>query len=147
MTELKTFEFMPGMTLRVTGDAENPWFVAKDVCDALDVDTSHVRRALDEDEVMTANLAGNSRGNPNKLCVSESGLYALVMKSRKPEAKAFRKWVTSVVLPAIRKDGRAIHRDERTQAEDEIVQTALHILHRRVQEITATIHGLDDETE
>ncbi|WP_256253102.1 BRO-N domain-containing protein [Burkholderia ubonensis] len=73
------------------------------MCDALGLDTTHVRRDLEADEVKVAKLAGfRGRG---AFVVPESGLYALIMRSRKPEAKAFRKWVTSVVLPAIRRDG------------------------------------------
>lgn len=61
---------------------------------------------LDADEVNTVrDSSGIRRGNPNVKVISESGLYSLILRSRKPEAKAFNKWVTSVVLPAIRKDG------------------------------------------
>jgi anti-repressor protein len=90
--------------LRVTQDESGePWFVAKDVCDALGLDTSHVRRGLDDDEVTTLpNWQGKGAA---PLIVSEAGLYSLVLKSRKPEAKRFRRWVTHDVLPAIRRDG------------------------------------------
>ena len=83
-----------------------PWFVAKDVCDALGVATNHLReegRGLDEDEVLSLpNWEG--RGSA-PLIISEPGLYKLVMRSRKPEAKAFQRWVTHDVLPAIRRHG------------------------------------------
>lgn len=90
--------------LRVTQDENGePWFVAKDVCDALGLDTSHVRRGLDDDEVSTLpNWQGKGAA---PLIVSEAGLYSLVLKSRKPEAKRFKRWVTHDVLPAIRRDG------------------------------------------
>lgn len=84
-----------------------PWFIATDVCKALDIDTTHVRRTVDADEVNSVKLTG-FRGVP-PLIVSESGMYALTMRSNKPQAKRFRKWVTSVVLPAIRKDGAYIN--------------------------------------
>lgn len=82
-----------------------PWIVAADVCQILGL--SNVTRALnglDEDEKLTLPLvrAGQTR---DVNCVNESGLYNLIFKSRKPEAKTFRKWVTSEVLPAIRKYG------------------------------------------
>ena len=88
-----------------------PWFVAKDVCEVLGIgNPSDVVRGLDEDEKMTLdNIEGHSgqRGGAQFLnVVSESGLYALIFKSRKPEAKTFRKWVTSEVLPTLRKTGR-----------------------------------------
>lgn len=142
MTELKTFEFMPGMSLRVTGDAENPWFVAKDVCDVLGIaNAPQAVGKLDEAQRNTVYLADGKRVSQETAAISKSGLYALAMKSRKPETKAFRKWVTSMVLPAIQDDDK-----ELTQAEDEIVQAAMHILHRRVQERTARAHGMDTET-
>lgn len=98
--------------LRVTQDESGePWFVAKDVCDALGLDTSHVRRGLDDDEVTTLpNWQGKGAA---PLIVSEAGLYSLVLKSRKPEAKRFRRWVTHDVLPSIRRDGGyMVARDE-----------------------------------
>lgn len=82
-----------------------PWFVAKDVCDVLELE--NVTRAvetLDDDELTLLKVrAGGQQREMN--CVSESGLYALVFKSRKPEARAFRKWVTAEVLPALRRRG------------------------------------------
>ena len=82
----------------------SPWFVAKDVCDALGIanPTQAVSNHLDADERAMFNIGGKA-GTVN--IVNESGLYSLILKSRKPEAKAFKKWVTSAVLPAIRKDG------------------------------------------
>ncbi len=83
-----------------------PWFVAKDVCDALGIRTDTVRVILDNDEVdeTNPNTIGVAGGR-NPLIVSEPGLYKLILKSRKPEAKAFQRWVTHDVLPAIRRHG------------------------------------------
>lgn len=89
----------------------DPWFVAKDVCRVLGIANSNdaVSR-LDEDEkagVGITDLSSNGVEQKRSFAiVSESGLYALVFRSNKPEAKAFRKWVTSEVLPSIRKTGR-----------------------------------------
>lgn len=93
--------------LRVVQDERGePWFVAKDVCDALGIATNHLRedgRGLDEDEVLSLpNWEGKGSA---PLIVSEPGFYKLVLKSRKPEAKAFQRWVTHEVLPSIRKKG------------------------------------------
>lgn len=89
--------------LKVNGD---PWFVAKDICDALGIATNHLReegRGLDDDEVATIpNWEGKGAA---PLIVSEAGMYSLMMRSRKPEAKAFKRWVTHDVLPSIRKHG------------------------------------------
>jgi BRO family, N-terminal domain len=82
------------------------WFVAKDVCDILDIgDPSKAVDRLDEDETGTTSIRTTS-GPRELLTVNESGLYGLIFTSRKPEAKRFRKWVTSEVLPAIRQTGR-----------------------------------------
>ncbi|KWB61392.1 hypothetical protein WL39_09395 [Burkholderia ubonensis] len=62
--------------------------------------------ALDGDERNTVAFSDGKRGNPNKTVISESGLYALIVRSNKPEARTFRKWITSEVLPSIRKHGR-----------------------------------------
>lgn len=86
--------------------AGEPWFVAKDACDILGIDTNHLREALDDDEI--TNLRNSEVWNqPGRapLIISEPGLYKLIMRSRKPEAKEFQRWVTHEVLPSIRKHG------------------------------------------
>jgi len=81
-------------------------FLAKDVCSALELENvGQALSRLDEDERNTIILNDGNPGNPEKAIINESGLYSLVLSSRKPEAKAFKKWVTSEVLPAIRKTG------------------------------------------
>lgn len=81
------------------------WFVAKDVCDVLELQNSRQAIAvLDDDEKGVSNTY-TLGGNQKLSIISESGLYALIFKSRKPEAKKFRKWVTSEVLPQIRRTG------------------------------------------
>lgn len=83
----------------------HPWFVAKDVCDTLGYShVPHAMRILDSDE-KGVHLTDTLGGEQKLSVVNESGLYALVLRSRKPEARKFAKWVTSEVLPAIRKTG------------------------------------------
>lgn len=106
MNELKTFKNPKFGTIRTTTINGEPWFVAVDVCKALDTDNSRQALArLDEDEKNTVILNDGNRGNPNTAIVNESGLYALVLSSRKPEAKAFKRWITHDVIPTIRKHG------------------------------------------
>ena len=83
-----------------------PHFVAADVCRALELEPTATRR-LDEDEISILRLTqGTSNGgNPNVNVVTESGLYSLVLGSRKPEAKTFKRWITHDVIPSIRKHG------------------------------------------
>jgi prophage antirepressor-like protein len=92
--------------VRVVERDEAAWFVANDVCAAIEVSNPRdaVRR-LDEDEkgVVTADTLG---GPQDITVINESGVYALIFRSRKPAARAFRKWVTGEVLPAIRRTGK-----------------------------------------
>ena len=102
MSELAKFDF-GNSTLRVENDAGRLWFCAADVCEAIDVTTEQVRR-LDDDEKGLRST--QTPGGVQKLTwVNEPGLYSLVLGSRKPEAKAFKRWVTHEVLPALRKTG------------------------------------------
>lgn len=85
---------------------EQPWFVASDVAAALDYrDAEKLTRMLDDDEKGTQ-IVGTLGGNQEMLVINESGLYSAILRSRKLEAKRFKKWVTAEVLPAIRKHGR-----------------------------------------
>ena len=107
LAPLQQFEYLPGMNLRVLQKDGGPWFVAADVCKALEMSTDKGSgqwlRDLDPSEKHTLRIAqGNTRGNPNTTIISESGLYLLVLKSRKPEAKAFQKWVTGEVLGGLK---------------------------------------------
>lgn len=95
LATLQHFEYLPGMNLRVLQKDGEPWFVAKDVCTALDIaNPTDALKSLDQDERARFNLGRQGMGN----IISESGLYLLVLKSRKAEAKAFQKWVTGEVL-------------------------------------------------
>ncbi|WP_417082770.1 phage antirepressor KilAC domain-containing protein [Mitsuokella jalaludinii] len=107
MNELNVFENPEFGRVRTVSVDNEPWFFAKDVCDALSIATNHVRESLDEDEVsnLRSTEIGPEFGGKAPLIVSEAGLYSLILKSRKPEAKAFKRWITHEVIPAIRKHG------------------------------------------
>lgn len=104
MNNVQVFENERFGNVRVTTVDNEPWFVAADVCKALEIEPTATRR-LDDDEKNTLRLTQGTSGNPNVTIVNESGLYSLVLGSRKPEAKAFKRWVTHDVIPAIRKHG------------------------------------------
>ena len=95
-----------GVNLRTQVVNNESWFVAQDICNILGLNNiTKAMAALDFDEkhgVTISNAVGN---NQEVRAVNESGLYHLIFISRKPEAKAFRKWVTNVVLPSIRRTG------------------------------------------
>lgn len=93
--------------VRVIIRGDEPWFVATDICAALDYKNTSkaVADHLDDDERSNEQL-DRSRMGSKAVIINESGLYALVLRSRKPEARKFAKWVTGEVLPSIRKTGR-----------------------------------------
>lgn len=107
MNSMQVFDFKPvAYSVRTVLKNGDVWFVAKDVCDALGLDNNRqALTRLDEDEkgVTKVDTLG---GKQEMAIVNESGLYNLIFTSNKPEAKAFRKWVTSEVLPSIRKTGK-----------------------------------------
>lgn len=103
--ELQIFNFN-GNNIRVIDKDGEPWWVAKDVCEILELtDARKSVELLDEDERNIIPVM-DSLGRPqNTYVVNEPGLYSLVLRSRKPEAKAFKRWITHEVIPAIRKHG------------------------------------------
>jgi len=106
MTDLIPFDYSGRQVRTLMRDGE-PWFVAADVCAVLDLDD--VRRAVErlheDDRTQTPVVDGAGRMNPRTWVISESGLYDLIIRSDKPEARPFRRWITNEVLPQIRKTG------------------------------------------
>ena len=90
-------------TIRTVMIDNAPWFVANDVCSAIDVDRTAIRR-LDDDE-KGVHLTHTLGGDQKISIINEYGLYSLILSSRKPEAKAFKRWITHEVIPSIRKHG------------------------------------------
>lgn len=104
MADLQIFNYgeIPVRTVMIDGE---PWWVLADVCRVLDIERADsAARRLDHDEKGT-HLVSTPGGNQNMTIINESGLYKVILRSDKPEAKAFTRWVTHEVLPAIRKTG------------------------------------------
>lgn len=102
--EIQIFNYNSNEVRTVQQNGE-PWFVLKDVCDILGLtDTNKISTRLDPDELTRIRFVSGGQ-NREMLCINESGLYNVILRSDKPEAKPFRKWVTSEVLPSIRKHG------------------------------------------
>ncbi len=138
MGNLTTFDF-DSLAVRVVDREGQPWFVAADVCKALGIsNTTVAMRLLDLDERARFNLGLRGLGAANIL--TESGLYKLIMRSDKPQARKFQDWVTKVVLPAIRKDGAYVMGEEKVasgdMSEDEFVLRAIEILQGKIQRLT-----------
>ena len=128
--EIQKFDFKGAPLRTLTDKAEEPWFVAKDVCDILGMSNpSMAVIALDKDEVAQIDpkdyLGSENRSNQAVNIVSEPGLYKLIMRSRKPEAKEFQRWVTHEVLPQIRKTGGYIPTSESDSDEDIMARAVL----------------------
>lgn len=142
MTNLTTFNYLSN-EVRVIEKDHRPLFAAVDVCSVLEL--GHVATAtqrLADDEVhlvLRSSVVSNNVSIPNRGLnfITESGLYKLVMRSDKPEARKFQDWVTREVLPAIRKDGGYIAGEERVKTgeldEEEFVLRAMEILQRKVR--------------
>lgn len=95
-------EFGEVRTLNIENE---PWFVAADVCKALDLGNASMTLSRLDDDEKGVSLIDTLGGLQNMVTVNEPGLYTLVLGSRKPEAKAFKRWITHDVLPSIRKTG------------------------------------------
>ena len=105
MNELQVFNNAMFGNIRIFLEDNEPWFVAKDVCDCLDLSNSRKALSRLEDDEKGVTLSDTLGGMQEMATVNEYGLYSLVMSSRKPEAKEFKRWVTHEVLPSIRKYG------------------------------------------
>lgn len=118
-SEIMTFEKAEFGSIRVKEIDGEPWFVVKDVCGALGLEnTTKAMSRLDRDEFTSSKVTDSSGREQESYLVNEPGLYSLVLSSRKPEAKAFKRWVTHEVLPAIRKTGGyMVAKDEETPEE------------------------------
>lgn len=146
--EIRKFDFKGAALRTLTDEAGEPWFVAKDACDILGIDTNHLREALDDDEI--TNLRNSEVWNqPGRapLIISEPGLYKLIMRSRKPEAKEFQRWVTHDVLPQIRKTGGYIPTSESDSDEDIMARAVLvaqKTIERKNQQIAEQQTRIDE---
>lgn len=130
-----------GNAVRTLERDGNPWFVLADVCRVLEIDNSRNAAArLDEDE-KGVHTVDTPSGAQQMTIINESGLYSIVLTSRKPAAKRFKKWVTGTVLPAIRKDGAYIAGEEKVatgeMTEDELLLRAMTILQDKVTRLAA----------
>lgn len=125
--EIQKFDFKGALLRTLTDEAGELWFIAKDVCDILELTNPAVAlQSLDDDEKTSlSNSYVWSEPGRRPLIISEPGLYRLVMRSRKPEAKEFQRWVTHEVLPQIRKTVGYIPTSESDSDEDIMARAVL----------------------
>lgn len=137
MTQITPFNF-EGHAVRVLDIDGEPWFVLADLCAVLDLSNpTMVASRLDSDALSTAEVIDSMGRSQTARIVSEPGMYAVVFMSRKPDAVAFRRWITTEVLPSIRKTGS--YGTPRALTPDEIVAQALAITTERVKALSATV--------
>ena len=147
MNELQIFnneEF--GEIRTITKDGE-PWFVGKDITEKLGYQNGSrdIARHVDEDDQIVIRIPGDTQ-NRNMLAINESGLYSLVISSKLPNAKKFKKWVTSEVIPSIRKNGGYIANQEQMTPE-QIVANALIVAQNIISQKDRQIEEMKPKAE
>lgn len=146
MNEIKIFDNPQFGQIRTVGTPEEPLFCLADVCRILDLQTSRVKDRL-EDGVISSNPVTDNLGRTQMAnFVNEDGLYDVILDSRKPEARAFRKWITSDVLPTIRKTGGYIAANAE-MSDEEIMSRALEIAHRTIERKNAELKELESKNQ
>lgn len=146
MNELKIFNY-DGNQVRTVQKGGEPWFVLKDVCEVLGLGSPHkVFDRLDDDERNLIPVMDARGREQETAAVNESGLYSVILRSDKPEAKPFRKWVTSEVLPSIRRTGGYLAGQEQLSPE-ELMARALLVAQRTIADREARISSLTVENQ
>ena len=146
MNEIQTFNNPEFGTVRaVRGDDGEPMFVAKDVCAVLELKNPRSTLALLDEDEKGVHIVDTPGGEQQMTTVTEPGFYKLVMRSRKPEAKAFKRWVTHEVLPALRRDGGyMVARDE---TPEQTMTRAVLLAQATIDRQKSRIAGLEAENE
>lgn len=132
MLKVTIFKYAENKLVRTMELGGEPWFVLRDVCEVLSLSTpAKVAERLDMDEVSQAHITDSMGRLQETTIINESGLYNVILRSDKPEAKPFRKWVTAVVLPSIRKNGGYIAGQEELSPQ-ELMAKALLVAHKYI---------------
>ena len=139
----KEFLFNDQQVRTVVRDGE-PWFVGKDVADILGYKNQRdaLAKHVDDEDKNSVAIRDGIQGNPNKVVINESGLYSLIVASKLPTAKVFKRWVTSEVLPTIRKHGAYMDTDiiEKSLTDpDFLIQLATTLKEEKQRRIEAKI--------
>lgn len=146
MNELQIFKSNQFGEIRTTVQNGEPWFVAADVCKALDITQNRNAVARLDDDEKGVRLTDTLGGKQKLTVVNEAGLYSLVLGSRKPEAKAFKRWITHEVLPTIRRTGGYVNSAEAFIGHylphaDESTRTMFRAQLKAIEELNAKIEA------
>lgn len=148
MNEIKIFNNEEFGQVRVIEINDEPWFVGKDVAEALGYSNTRDALALhvDIEDKNTVAFSDGKRGNPNQTIINESGLYSLILSSKLLNAKRFKRWVTFEILPSIRKNGGYIENQENLTPE-QIVANALIVAQNIINEKDKQIEKMQPKAE
>lgn len=142
-TEIQTFNFNNASLRTLTDENGDPWFVLKDCMNILSLgNPTETVKMFDDDEFSTTEVIDSIGRRQQAYIISESGFYRIVMKSRKPEAKEFQRWVTHEVLPTIRKTGGYIPTSE-SDSDEAIMAKALLIAQKTIERNAQQLRAKD----
>lgn len=132
--EIKIFKKEQFGSIRTTVQSGEPWFVGKDVAEALGYERADnaIRKHVDEEDKLMHQISASGQKR-NMTIINESGLYSLILSSKLPSAKAFKRWVTSEILPSIRKSGGYIEGQEHMSDAD-LMAKALLVAQRQIEQ-------------
>lgn len=143
--EIQKFDFKGAALRTLTDEAGEPWFVLKDCMSILDLgNPTETVKMFDKDEFSTTEVIDSIGRRQQTYIISEPGLYRLVMKSRKPEAKEFQRWVTHEVLPQIRKTGGYIPTSE-SDSDEDIMARAVLVAQKTIERKNQQLQAKDTQ--
>lgn len=143
--EIRKFDFKGASLRTLTDEAGEPWFVLKDCMSILDLgNPTETVKMFDKDEFSTTEVIDSIGRRQQTYIISEPGLYRLVMRSRKPEAKEFQRWVTHEVLPQIRKTGGYIPASD-TDSDEDIMARAVLVAQKTIERKNQQLQAKDEQ--
>lgn len=143
--EIRKFDFRGASLRTLTDEAGEPWFVLKDCMSILDLgNPTETVKMFDDDEFSTTEVIDSIGRRQQAYIISEPGLYRLVMRSRKPEAKEFQRWVTHKVLPQIRKTGGYIPTSE-SDSDEDIMARAVLVAQKTIERKNQQLQAKDTQ--
>lgn len=147
MNDLQIFKSEQFGEIRTVEIGGEPWFVGKDIADKLGYSNPRdaIYKHVDPEDKGASRFATTS-GEQEMTIINESGLYSLVLSSKLPTAKQFKRWVTSEVIPSIRKHGGYIHGQE-TMTDAELLAKALLVANRQIEERQKRIDALEEKAK
>ena len=148
MNEIQIFNNPEFGQMRTLTIGDEPWFVGKDVAQVLGYNNTRdaLHKHVDTEDKNTVAFHDGTSGNPNQTIINESGLYSLILSSKLPGAKKFKRWVTSEVLPSLRKHGGYIPGQE-NMSDEELLAKALLFADRKIKEKDQQIQQLTEKNE